>query len=91
MPESSEPSMKRFLSNIRNLDKIIRFNTMTRLKDETVAEHSFHAAFYAMILADLEIRAGNKVNVEKVLRGAIVHDMEEALTGDVIHSFKYSD
>lgn len=86
-----QPSMRRFLSNIRNLDKIIRFSTMARLKDETVAEHSFHAAFYAMMLADFEIKAGNKVDVEKVLRSALLHDVEEVVTGDVIHGFKYSD
>lgn len=86
-----ETNVKKFLSNVRNLDKVIRFSTQMRLKDESVAEHSFHTAFYAMILADMEIKNGNKVDVEKVLRRALLHDIEESLTGDVIHGFKYSD
>ncbi|MBI2542638.1 MAG: HD domain-containing protein [Candidatus Aenigmarchaeota archaeon] len=88
---TESPNIKKFLSNLRNLDKVVRFSTLRRLKDENVAEHSFHAAFYAMILADMEIKSGNKVDVEKVLRRAIMHDIEEALTGDVIYSFKYSE
>lgn len=75
----------------RNLGKIVRFSTLLRLKDENVAEHCFHTTLYAMMLADMEIEFGNKVDVEKVMRMALLHDIEEAMTGDILHSFKYSD
>jgi len=58
---------------------------------EDVAQHSYMTALYAMILADLERRRGREVNVEKVLRMAILHDAEESRTGDIHHPFKHQD
>ena len=58
---------------------------------EDVAQHSYLTAVYAMILADLERRRGTKVNVEKLLRMALLHDAEEATTGDIHHPFKHQD
>lgn len=50
---------------------------------ESIADHSFGVAVTAMLLAD-EIRArGVEVDVEKVLRMAIMHDWAEALVGDL--------
>jgi putative hydrolase of HD superfamily len=44
-----------------------------------------------MVLADLEQRAGVEVDVERLLRMALLHDAEEARTGDVHHPFKHQD
>lgn len=84
-------SLNDFFFTERNLGKVIRFSNQMRIKDESVAEHSFHTAMYAMILADLEISMGNEVDVEKLLRGCLVHDLEESMTGDILHGFKYSN
>jgi putative hydrolase of HD superfamily len=84
-------NFKEFFARQRNLDKIIRFSSKLRMKDESVAEHSFHAAFYAMMLADIEKKLGNKVDVEKVLRLTLIHDLEECMTGDILFDFKKSD
>jgi len=83
---------KKFLKEERKLDRVIRFSAHTRIKDESVSEHSFHVALYAMILADLEEKFfKNKVNKEKVLKTALLHDLEECLTGDIIYDFKHID
>lgn len=82
--------LDKFLFYERKLDTIIRFSAQTRIKDESVAEHSFHTAFYAMILADMEEQFGKKVNKQKVLKTALVHDLEECLTGDIIYTFKHT-
>lgn len=58
---------------------------------EDVAQHSYFTALYAMVLADLERKAGTTVDVEKLLRMALLHDAEEARTGDVHHPFKHQD
>ena len=50
---------------------------------ESVAAHSYGVAFAAMLLAD-EVRArGVAVDVERVLRLALLHDVAEARTGDM--------
>jgi len=50
---------------------------------ESVAAHSYGVAFAAMLLAD-EVRArGVEVDVERVLRLALLHDLAEARTGDM--------
>lgn len=84
-------SLNDFFFTERNLGKVVRFSNQMRIQDESVAEHSFHVSLYAMILADLEISFGNKVDVERLLRGCLLHDLEESMTGDILHGFKYSD
>lgn len=84
-------SLNEFFSTERNLDKVVRFSNQMCIKDESVAEHSYHTAMYAMILADMEISFGNKVDVERLLRSCLIHDLEESMTGDILHGFKYSD
>ena len=58
---------------------------------EDVAQHSYLTALYAMILADLERQRGREVDVEKLLRMALLHDAEESTTGDIHHPFKHQD
>jgi len=58
---------------------------------EDVAQHSYFTALYAMVLADLERKLGTPINVERLLRMALLHDAEEARTGDVHHPFKHQD
>jgi putative hydrolase of HD superfamily len=40
-----------------------------------------------MLLADLEVEKGGRVDVERVLRLALLHDLAEALTFDVSKSY----
>lgn len=84
-------NMKEFLNSQRNLGRVIRFSAHSRINDENVAEHSYHVTFYAMLLADLEKRFGNRVDTEKLLRASLLHDLEEAMTGDILHDFKHRD
>lgn len=49
---------------------------------ESVADHSYGVAFIAMFLADVAQAQGQIVNVEQVLRMALLHDLTEARTGD---------
>ncbi|MDD5145262.1 MAG: HD domain-containing protein [Candidatus Pacebacteria bacterium] len=85
-------NLKNFIERERRLDRIVRFSAHSRIRDQSVSEHSFHCAIYAMILADMEEKIfGKKVDKERVLKSALLHDLEECLTGDIIHSFKYTD
>ncbi len=50
---------------------------------ESVAAHSYGVAFTAMILADAVQARGVAVNVERLLRMALLHDLAEVRTGDM--------
>ncbi|MCV2865797.1 HD domain-containing protein [Albidovulum sediminicola] len=69
-------------------DRLKQVNRATTLTDgsrrENSAEHSWHLALYAMVLAD-QARPG--VNIDRVIRMLILHDLVEIDVGDVpIHS-----
>jgi putative hydrolase of HD superfamily len=46
---------------------------------ESVAEHSLRVALLAMLLSDLKGK-----RADKLVRMALVHDLEEAVTGDIV-------
>ncbi len=50
---------------------------------ESVAEHSFSVAFLTLFLAEELVSKGEKVDVERALKMAILHDLSEALTFDI--------
>lgn len=50
---------------------------------ESVAAHSYGVALVAMLLADALLARGVELNMEQVLRLALLHDLAEARTGDM--------
>ena len=54
---------------------------------ESVADHSFSTCALSLLLADLEAKHGAPVNVERVLRLAVLHDMSESLTFDISKAY----
>ncbi len=55
---------------------------------ESVASHSFGVAVIAMLLADRARARGIEVNVERLLRMALLHDLTESRTGDLPSTIK---
>lgn len=55
---------------------------------ESVAAHSYGAALIAMMLADRAKSRGMTVDVERVLRMALLHDLTEVRTGDLPQTIK---
>jgi len=54
---------------------------------ESVAEHSYSTSTIAMLLADMETSSGRQVDVERVLRMALLHDLAEGLTFDISKAY----
>ena len=53
-----------------------------KVKDpESVAEHSFRVSVLAMVLSD---RLGYKLDKDKLIKMAILHDLGEVITGDLV-------
>lgn len=71
-----------FFEFARELKKIPRQGWVDKLKldaPESVAEHSFSVAILSMVLADQM-----KLNSNKVLKMALLHDLAESITGDIM-------
>jgi putative hydrolases of HD superfamily len=79
-----------FLSELIRLKSLPRTGWLLRgVRDvESIADHTFGVAWVAMLLADRAIAGGLTVNVEKVLRMALLHDISEARTGDLPSTIK---
>ncbi|MBX3279498.1 MAG: HD family hydrolase [Acidobacteria bacterium] len=79
-----------FLTEIMRLKAVPRLGWLLRgVRDvESVASHSFGTAVIAMLLADSARARGADVNVERVLRMALLHDLTEARTGDLPSTVK---
>lgn len=74
-----------FLNEADRLKSVLRATTLVDgSRPENSGEHSWHLALYAMVLAD---QAGPEVDINRVIRMLLIHDLVEIDVGDVpIHS-----
>ncbi|MBE2277672.1 MAG: HD domain-containing protein [Rhodobacteraceae bacterium] len=74
-----------FLTEADRLKSVLRATTLCDgSRRENSGEHSWHLALYALVLAD---QAGPGVQIDRVIRMLILHDLVEIDVGDVpIHS-----
>jgi len=77
-------------SSIQKLSEVIRYSTILRLKNESVAEHSYFVILESLLVASDLINQGIDVNLESLLVKAVLHDIEEVATGDFVRTFKRS-
>lgn len=73
---------------INRMKDVYRYSSYPVIKHESVAEHSYYVALYALLInCELNLR----LTESKLLRRAILHDIDESMTGDFVRSFKHSD
>lgn len=84
-----------FFQRMRRLSYVDRCSNTPHIRPYPVAEHSFYLALYAMTFADIEnhnhvnLLRHNHISLEdydllKVMRKALIHDLEESETGDIL-------
>ncbi len=80
----------RLLVEMARLKSVPRLGWLLRgVRDvESVAAHSFGVAFTAMLIGDLARGRGMAVDLERVLRMALLHDLTEARMGDLPRTIK---
>lgn len=75
-----------YLQKLYTLKNIVRYNPRTRLRNESVAEHSF---FVALIALELCNRLNTSVETtQQCLTKALLHDMPETELNDITHDVK---
>jgi 5'-deoxynucleotidase YfbR-like HD superfamily hydrolase len=93
-PSSWEPDWSSLLNTIRGdvrrLDSTIRYNSIPVYQQESVATHSFWVSFYSLLVHKQLHPEQNSMLESSVLKHALLHDIGECLTGDVVRTFKYS-
>jgi len=83
MKELPKLPLQEYIDQIYGLSYVIRYNCVPRIRDETVAEHSFYVA--AIVLG---LHEKYDFNLGKALQIAVAHDLVESETGDVTHKIK---
>jgi len=82
--------ISQFILN-RRLAQIKRYHATPLHQNETVAEHSFYVAIIARALCGLLEEKRVKINTLEVVEKALIHDIEEMFSGDIIQPFKYAN
>lgn len=67
---------------------INRWSLMHCQQRETVLEHSAVVSLLALLVGEIANSMGNKVDVAVMMSHAIIHDVSEVLTGDVVTPVK---
>lgn len=71
---------------------IARFSSLPVLHKESVAEHSWFVCLFSLAIAKyIEESTGSRVDYSLLLQRAVLHDLDESLSGDFIRPFKYAD
>jgi len=74
------------------LSCITRFNNTPKIVGESVAEHSYWVTFLSMLMADfVEENSQLVIKRDEMYKMAIIHDMEEIVSGDIIKILKRGD
>lgn len=78
-----------YISKIRGLMELKRYQNMFRFKERSVAEHQWSVSQIAYGLANWETKKfGNKVDYGKLLKTTLSHDNIEVFTGDILSMTK---
>lgn len=85
LPDGELARRLAFLAEADQLKSVFRANTLIDLsRHENSAEHSWHLALYALAFGEL---AGPDVDIGRVIRMLLIHDLVEIDVGDVpLHS-----
>jgi len=75
--------------DVRRLDYVIRYSSIPVFGVESVSAHMYWVSLYSLLIHRKMMP--NDLNlVGPILTKAIIHDLPEAITGDVVRTFKYS-
>lgn len=83
-------NISRFILD-RSAAHIKRYHTTPMFTQESVAEHSHFVAMITRIICHELERAAQPVDTLRAVDLAMIHDYEEAISGDIISTFKHSD
>lgn len=76
---------------LTRMHRVQRYSSVPVLRPENVAEHSWQVAMICYAIGtDVNARSVVSIDIGALLVKALTHDVSEALSGDIIRSFKHS-
>lgn len=75
--------------NMKRLRHTFRYSAQPVIERENVAEHSFWTAIIAMTIA-YEVSPNDNSLARLCCQKALLHDIEECMTGDLVREMKYA-
>ena len=72
-----------YVSKALSLSYVPRWSIVDMAKDQSVAEHSYNVTILSMAIGEIAKRYGLSFDYGALLEEALLHDMDEALTGDI--------
>lgn len=77
--------------SVKRISHTFRYSSLPVIRRENVAEHSWLVSFYSLMIAkDIQRDTGCSVDYGKLLSRALLHDIDESSSGDVIRVVKYA-
>jgi putative hydrolase of HD superfamily len=90
MQDQLNKNVNRYLSYvIGRLSSITRYSTRKFIIRQTVMEHIGDVAFISMVLSEYLNNHGVRNDSGRVIKLALIHDVPEAISGDLPHDSKY--
>jgi len=69
---------------------VTRFSSLPVHRKETVGEHLFLASWYALMIGrEIDLDKAGELDFGLLLSRALVHDIEESVTGDIVRDVKH--
>lgn len=84
-----------FIKRTRRLATIERCSNTQHIQNYDVSQHSFFISLYTKLFADLENKRliqdpeNETIDTLKAIEMALIHDLEECVTGDLLYPFKH--
>jgi 5'-deoxynucleotidase YfbR-like HD superfamily hydrolase len=79
---------KHFVRKMYKLNHMVRYNPHPKVKEETVAAHSFYVTLFVMKICD-QLSLDDSIQLSAIQR-ALVHDTPESVINDITHDAKES-
>lgn len=76
------------ITKVRRLSNLKRCSLFPVVIQQNVAEHSFYVSVLCLFVSEELKRKGVKLDEAKLLRYALLHDLDEAITGDIPYHVK---
>lgn len=79
-------NLEQYLIDVYRLKNVVRYNTRNIIKKESVAEHSFYVALFALKICN-DYNVDPRTEKRAIIK-ALLHDMPEIELNDITHDVK---